>query len=174
MAATAIEPDWCVSFTEIGSHILLVLYFFLIKNITDLNKFCYLYKLTILLNYEGCFEINISCVIMLIHNIRCWCYGSRGWTFTPISHYILLQCDRWQQRGSLTPWRLTWKCGWNEGVSLNASMQKNCTHWHSSMIAEHLWSPDSGCEYSETAGSVFQLWWQWVTSTGADFYKHSM
>jgi len=29
----------------------------------------------------------------------------------PISHYTLLLCDRWQQRGVLTPWHLTWKCG---------------------------------------------------------------
>ena len=24
--------------------------------------------------------------------------------------YILLPCDRWQQKGSLTEWHLTWKC----------------------------------------------------------------
>ena len=43
---------------------------------------------------------------MLARNIRgeCWCYGSRGWTFLPIFHYILLPCDRWQQRSSLTKW----------------------------------------------------------------------
>jgi len=41
---------------------------------------------------------------MLTHEVRgrCWWYGSRGWTFLPILHYILLHCDRWQQRGSPT------------------------------------------------------------------------
>ena len=28
---------------------------------------------------------------------RSWWYGSRGQTFPPISHYILLLCDRWQK-----------------------------------------------------------------------------
>ena len=55
---------------------------------------------------------------------RCWWYGSRGWTFPPISHYMLLLCDKWQQRGSLTEWCLTGKCVWIKGVSLNFSMQK--------------------------------------------------
>ena len=27
-----------------------------------------------------------------------WWYGSRGWAFLSIFHYILLLCDRWQQR----------------------------------------------------------------------------
>ena len=65
---------------------------------------------------------------MLTHDIRgrWWWYGSTGWTFPPTFHYILLLCDRWQQRGSLTNWHLTWKCMWNkgEGVSLNSPMWK--------------------------------------------------
>ena len=28
--------------------------------------------------------------------------------------------------------------------------EKNGTRWHSSMLAEHLWRPNSGCEHSET------------------------
>ena len=32
----------------------------------------------------------------------------------------------------------------------------------------------SGCEHSEVVGGVFQQWQQQVTSTGADFEKHSM
>ena len=32
--------------------------------------------------------------------------------FPPIFHYILLPCDRWQQRGSVTKWHLTRKCVW--------------------------------------------------------------
>jgi len=31
-------------------------------------------------------------------------YGSRGGTFPPIFFYMLLPCDRWQQKGSLTKW----------------------------------------------------------------------
>ena len=49
---------------------------------------------------------------MMSHDIRgrWWWYSSRGWTFPPRFCYILLPCDRWQQRGSLTEWCLTWKC----------------------------------------------------------------
>jgi len=57
--------------------------------------------------------------------------GSRGWILTPISHCVLLLCDRWQQRGSLTEWQLTWKRGWSKGVGLNSPMQKEWwwLHW---------------------------------------------
>ena len=43
-----------------------------------------------------------------------WWYGSRGWTFPTVFHYILLPCDRWHQRSSLTDWCLTWKCWWSK------------------------------------------------------------
>jgi len=48
-----------------------------------------------------------------------WCRwdGSRDWTFPPIFHYLLLSCDRWQQRGSLTEWHLTWKGIWSRSVT---------------------------------------------------------
>jgi len=64
--------------------------------------------------------------IMLAYDIRgrCWWYGSRGWTFPATSHSVLLLCDRWQERGSLTKWRLTRKHVWSEGVSLISSMQE--------------------------------------------------
>ena len=54
--------------------------------------------------------------------------------------------------------------------------RKNGTHWHSLMLAEHLWRPNSGCEHSEVVGGAFQQWWQqqWVTSTGAGFDEHGM
>ena len=79
-----------------------------------------------LLLHKCCSEGNVSYFIMLADNIRggCWWYSSRGWTFPPIFCYILLLCNRWQQRGSLTEWHLTWKCGWSKGGSLNSSMQK--------------------------------------------------
>ena len=69
-----------------------------------------------------------SYFIMLMHKVRgrCWWYGSRGWTFPPIPFYMFL-CYRWQQRGSLTQWCLTWKCIRSKGVSSNSSMGKK---WH--------------------------------------------
>jgi len=42
-----------------------------------------------------------------------WWYGSRGPTFSPMLHSMLLLCDRWQQRGSLTEWHLAWKYIWS-------------------------------------------------------------
>ena len=79
---------------------------------------------------------NATYFTILAHNIRGRCCrdGSRGWTFPPILHYILLPCDRCQQRGTLTKWHLTWKRIWRKGVSLNSSMWKNGTHWHSSVL----------------------------------------
>ena len=51
---------------------------------------------------ESCSKSYASYVIMLAHNIRgrCWQYGGRGWTFSPIFCCILLSRDRWQQRGT--------------------------------------------------------------------------
>ena len=87
---------------------------------------------------------------------------------------MLLLCDRWQQRGSLTEWCLTWKCVWSKYVSLNSPMQKRLHHWYSSLLAECLWRPNSGRQHSELMGSTFQQWPQWITSTCPDFYEHGM
>ena len=41
--------------------------------------------------YEGCSESNASYFMMLAQNVRggwCW-YGSRGWTFLPMLHYVV-------------------------------------------------------------------------------------
>jgi len=124
---------------------------------------------------QGRFKSNASYFIMSAHDIRggCWWYGNRVWTFPPIFHYVLLPCDRWQQRDSQTKWHLTWKCIWSKGVSLNPFMWKNGTHWHSSMLAERFWRLTSGYEHSGAKGGTFQQWWQWqwVTSTGIALYK---
>ena len=58
------------------------------------------------------------------HTVRggCWWHGSSVWTFLPIFWYILLPCERWQQRGSLTEWHLTWECIGSRGVLLNCSL----------------------------------------------------
>ena len=47
---------------------------------------------------------------MLASDIRggWWWYGSRGWIFPPIFHYVLLPHNRWQKRGNLKKWHLTW------------------------------------------------------------------
>ena len=117
----------------------------------------------LVVNYEGCSESNASYIIMLAHDIRggCWWYGNRGWIFSLVFCYTLLLCDSWHQRGSLTEWCLAWKCVWNKGVSLNFSMQKKLHHYHSLMLAERLWRPNSACEHSEAVGGVFQQWQQW-------------
>ena len=59
--------------------------------------------------------------------------------------------------------------------------RRNCNHWHSLMLAEYLWRPNSGCEHNEAQwgtmrhneamGGVFQQWWRWqrVTPADADF-----
>jgi len=53
---------------------------------------------------------------------------------------------------------------------------KNGTHWHSLMLAEHLWRQNSVCEYSEAADGAFQQWQQqqWVTTAGADLCQDGM
>mgnify|MGYP001857242594 CR=1 FL=1 len=55
-----------------------------------------------------------------------------------------------------------------------ASCIKRCTNWHTTVHAESLWRSNSRCQHSEVTGGALQLWWQWVTSVGADFYKCSM
>ena len=112
---------------------------------------------------EGCSKSNASYFVMLIHDNRGrwrW-YSSKRWTFLPIFPYILLPCNGWQQRSSLTEC-LAWKCGWSRGEELNSPMweKKNGTCWPSLMVAEYLWRSDSGCEHSEVVGDVFQQWQQ--------------
>ena len=115
------------------------------------------------------------------HNsIGCWWYSSRDWTFPPKFHYMLLPCDSWQQRA-------VWKNGnWHRMSDRFVYEAKECqwilpcgesdTHWHSLTIGKCLWRWNSGYEHSEVVGSAFQQWkWQQrVTSTGANFYKHSV
>jgi len=133
IAAAAIEPDWHTGFTNTRSNIpldfmalLLSFQCVLTKQTIKQTKKPLKIKIRSVTFYyifnEGCSECNASYFMMLAHDII-W-YGSRSWTFPLIFRYILLLCDRWQQRGSLTEWHLTWKCMWNKGVSLNPSMWK--------------------------------------------------
>ena len=98
--------------------------------------------------YEGCSKSNASYFVMLAHSIRRggWWYGSRGWTFPPISHYMLLPCDRWQQRGSLTEWCHVRSADEAKVWNLIPPHGKNGTHWLTLTLAECLWRPNSGCE----------------------------
>jgi len=79
----------------------------------------------------------------------CWQDGSRGWTFSPIFHYMLSSCDRWQQQDSLTEWHLKWKCIWRKikaGIEFSPWRKK----WHPlTFINTCLRRPNSGHERSE-------------------------
>ena len=117
--------------------------------------------------YQGCPENNVSYFIMVAHKFkdRCWWYDSRGWTFPPIFYYIWL------------PWGWIGAVGQNgiwHGNAYEAKVwnrilpwRKNGTHWHSSTVAEHLRRPNSGCEYSDMVGGMFQQWWQWQCVTSS-------
>ena len=113
--------------------------------------------------YEGCSESNASYFMMLVCDRGgCWWYGSRGRTFQPVSHCILLWCDWWQQRGSLTKWCLTWKMWSRERcVTEFLHAEKNGTRWHLLIFAERLWGPNSGCAHSKAVGGAFQQWLHW-------------
>jgi len=93
-------------------------------------------------------------------------YISRGWTFPPICCYMLLPCDRWQQRDRLIEYHLTWKCGWSKGVSLNSSTRKK---WHPVTFIDAFWifMETKECMRAQwVVGGVFQQWWQqWKRQT---------
>ena len=108
--------------------------------------------------WECCFESNASCFIILVHDVRFGCqwYGSRGWTFPPVFHCILLLCDS-SLRGSRGAFWHGSMCEtkvWN-WITPGA---KNGTHWHSLTLAECLWKPNCECEHSEVVGGTFQQW----------------
>ena len=134
---------------------------------------CYSLLVLFLSMYKGRSESNASYFIMLTHYIRgrCWWYSSKGWTFLPITHSMLLPCDRQQQRGTLDRMASDMEVHMKRrGGSEFFHEKKTGTRWHSLMLTKHLWSPDSGYEHSK--GTAFLQWWQQVTSTGADFYEH--
>ena len=110
--------------------------------------------------YEGCSKSNASYFMMLTYDIRGrWWYGSRGWIFPPVFYDMLLPCDGWQQRSSL--WHSgIWSVCETKVLSLNSCVEKGSTQWHSSILAEHLWRPNSGFEHSEVVDRLFQPWQQ--------------
>jgi len=104
-------------------------------------------------------EAELSC----LHSITFGCDVSDGssevvWQ-TSVWHGSAYEAKVWVW---ITPWR------------------KNGTHWPTLMFAEHFWTPNSGCEYSEVMGSLFQAVAiaKWKTShipvIHANFHKHGM
>jgi len=73
-----------------------------------------------------------------------------------VFYYILLLCDRWQQKGSLTKWHLAWKCIWSKGGELNSSVRKVRKKWHPLTLTEYFWSPNRECECSKVVGDAYQ------------------
>ena len=114
---------------------------------------------------------------MLAHNARgrCWWDGSRGRTFTPVFHYTLFLCGRWQQRGSLIEWCLTWECRWSKGVSLSSSTWKKMAPIDIHQQLQNISRDQIGCEHSEMAGGVcmFHQWWQSGGNSGVEDKPHS-
>jgi len=78
---------------------------------------------------------------MLACNVRggCWRYGSRDWTLPQIFHSMLLLYDRWQQRGCLMEWFLTWKRRESKGVLLNFSSRWK-KKWHTLTCSDACWT----------------------------------
>jgi len=95
---------------------------------------------------------------MLALSVRegCWLYGSRVWTFPSLTFCC------WETDGIRgTVWQ---NDIWHEGA-YEAKVycwippcRKNCTHWHSSVLAEHLWRPNNECKHGEAVDSRFQQW----------------
>jgi len=138
-----------------------------------------------------CSKSQGSYFIMLDHNIKgeCWWYSSRGWTFPKISHYILLPCNRWQQRA-------VWQNGVWHGSKYEGNVchqipphRRNCTHWHSGTIVKHLWRSNCGHQHSEAMGgnknsgspqivqifmsaacTLVHCWWKYMAN-GGDHWK---
>jgi len=111
---------------------------------------------------EDCVGSIASYVILLAHSVRgrCWWYGSRGRTFPPISHYLLLLYDSWQQRGSLTEWHLIWKCMWGTEFLYAENMAPTDIHQHLLNTAEQwMWAQWGGgwCISVVTTVTVGQL-----------------
>jgi len=69
---------------------------------------------------------------------------------------------------------MIWQNGvWHESVYESKvchwipSCSSNSTHWHSSMLAECLWRPISGCGHNRVEDD--EILWNWVVSAGAFF-----
>ena len=109
--------------------------------------------------YKGCSNSKSFYFILLAHSVRgtCWWYGSRSWS----SHqYLLNIVAMWQMAAEgqsdkiVSDLEVHMK---QRGVTeILCAEKKRDIHWHSSMLAEHLWRSNRGCEHSEAVGGVFQ------------------
>ena len=98
--------------------------------------------------YESCSKSNASYVMMLAHHVRgrWWWYGSTGWTFPPVFHYIIAMRQMAAEGHSdkVAPDMevdIKQRC-----VIELLHVEKNGTYWHSLMLSENLSRPNSGCE----------------------------
>ena len=129
------------------------------------------------INIPGLLQKQCLLFMMLAHSVRYgyWWDGSRSWTFSPISHCVLLPCDRWQQRGSLTEWGWHGRANGAKGWDWIPPCGTKGTHRHSSVLAEHWWTKQGmlaqwGSEWCVSAVATATV----VTSTRADLYEHSI
>ena len=86
--------------------------------------------------YKGCSKSNISCFIILPPTSEMDVGGMAVEIETSHQYPTLLPCGRWQQRGNLTEWHLTWKCVWSKGVSMNSSVEEKC---HPQTFSDTCW-----------------------------------
>ena len=104
----------------------------------------------------GCSESNASYFITLAHSVKGW-FGSRDWT----AHIPLHVVAVWQMAAEGHSDRPVSDMEVGMKQKCTTEFWKNSTHWHSSTLAEHWWSPNSGCEHSEVVGGAFQQWLPW-------------
>lgn len=94
-----------------------------------------------------------------------WCWVMSHWkrcfwSGTSEPHYVLLPCDRWQQRGTLTKWRLTWECVWSKGMELDSSIWND---GHPLMVINACWTLMEIKQWMwvcEAVSGVFQKRWK--------------
>ena len=100
---------------------------------------------------------------MLAHNARGGWYGVMAVEVEPSHQYSITFCCCVTDgsRGAL------WQNGMWHGRVDEAKVchwflpwGENGTYWHSLMLAEYLWIPNSGSEHSEVVDGTFQQWWQ--------------
>ena len=120
-------------------------------------------------NAKGAIIITIF-IIFLCLAMMSEAGGGMAAEVEPSHHYslILSHCGTDGSREAV------WQNGfWHEsedGAKVHTEILPCGKDLHSSILAEHLWRLNSGCEHSEAVGRSFQQWQQWVTSTSADFY----
>ena len=164
IAAAAIELAWCTSFTKTRSCVPL-----------DLCCCCLLVKIRFVTYMHELYFMGAALKVVLP---VLWSWpvtseadvGGMAAEVEPSHQHpvIVLPCDRWQQRGTLTEWCLIWECGWSKYVSLHSF---GSWKWLSVTFINACWM------FMETkqrlwlqwgSSGAFQSQQQWVVSAGAD------